>query len=157
MGRAYSCWMLNWWCITQQVGFKRLMATDCRTLTCYTQSLACVPISVQWSLEVCEPQCSGCQTFLITHYNTITLTFHGWFQRIRKNGSNGWLVCLPTLSWYCADHSQPCLSQSRVNSQVLQKWPSRCNCVGQFIIPLFLDCSTCFERYYRSSSGASKL
>ena len=25
------------------------------------------------------------------------------------------------------------------------------------VIPLFLDCSTCFERYYRSSSGASKL
>jgi hypothetical protein len=23
--------------------------------------------------------------------------------------------------------------------------------------PLFLDCSTCFERHYRSSSGASKL
>ena len=24
MGRAYSCWMLNWWCITWPVGFKRL-------------------------------------------------------------------------------------------------------------------------------------
>jgi len=23
-GRAYSCWMLNWWCITCTVGFKRL-------------------------------------------------------------------------------------------------------------------------------------
>ena len=25
MGRAYSCWMLNCWCITWPVGFKRLM------------------------------------------------------------------------------------------------------------------------------------
>jgi len=24
-GRAYSCWMLNWWCITWPVGFKRLI------------------------------------------------------------------------------------------------------------------------------------
>ena len=24
VGRAYSCWMLNWWCITWPVGFKRL-------------------------------------------------------------------------------------------------------------------------------------
>jgi hypothetical protein len=38
---------------------------------------------------------------------------------------------------------------------ILQKWPTRCKCVGQFIISLFLDYSTCFERYYRSSSGAS--
>ena len=28
VGRAYSCWMLNWWCITWPVGFKRLMATS---------------------------------------------------------------------------------------------------------------------------------
>ena len=26
MGRTYSCWMLNWWCITWPVGFKRLNA-----------------------------------------------------------------------------------------------------------------------------------
>ena len=25
VGRTYSCWMLNCWCITQPVGFKRLM------------------------------------------------------------------------------------------------------------------------------------
>ena len=25
MGRAYSCWMLNWWCITWPVGFKRFI------------------------------------------------------------------------------------------------------------------------------------
>ena len=25
VGRAYSCWMLNCWCITWQVGFRRLM------------------------------------------------------------------------------------------------------------------------------------
>ena len=31
------------------------------------------------------------------------------------------------------------------------------NCVGQFVIPLFLGCSTCFGWYYHSSSGASKL
>ena len=42
-------------------------------------------------------------------------------------------------------------------SQRYRNDPTRCKCVGQFIIPLFLDCSTCFERYYRSSSGASKL
>ena len=24
VGRAYSCWMLNWWCITWQVGFTTL-------------------------------------------------------------------------------------------------------------------------------------
>jgi len=24
VGRAYSCWMLNWWCITWPIGFKRL-------------------------------------------------------------------------------------------------------------------------------------
>jgi hypothetical protein len=24
VGRAYNCWMLNWWCITWPVGFKRL-------------------------------------------------------------------------------------------------------------------------------------
>jgi len=44
-----------------------------------------------------------------------------------------------------------------IKIQILQKWPTRCNCVEQFIIPLFLDCSTCFERYYRPSSRASKL
>jgi len=44
-----------------------------------------------------------------------------------------------------------------MSRNTLRKWPTRCNCVGQFVIPLFLDCSTCFERYYRSSSGASKL
>ena len=27
IGRVYSCWMLNWWCITWPVGFKRLR--DC--------------------------------------------------------------------------------------------------------------------------------
>ena len=25
VGRAYSCWMLNWWCITWPVGFKKLI------------------------------------------------------------------------------------------------------------------------------------
>jgi hypothetical protein len=34
--------------------------------------------------------------------------------------------------------------------QILQKWPTRCNCVGKCINALFLKCSTCFERYYRS-------
>ena len=28
MGRAYSCWMLNCWCITWPVGFKRLILED---------------------------------------------------------------------------------------------------------------------------------
>ena len=50
-----------------------------------------------------------------------------------------------------------CVGQFMCPEQILQKWPTRCNCVVQFIIPLFLDCSTRFERYYRSSSGASKL
>jgi len=22
VGRAYSCWMLNWWCITEPIGLK---------------------------------------------------------------------------------------------------------------------------------------
>jgi hypothetical protein len=39
--------------------------------------------------------------------------------------------------------------------QISQKWPTRCSCVGQFIIPLFLDCWTRFGRYYRSWSGVS--
>ena len=34
--------------------------------------------------------------------------------------------------------------------QILQKCPTRCNCVGKFINPLFLKCSTRFKRYYRS-------
>jgi hypothetical protein len=25
VGREYNCWMLNWWCITWPIGFKRLM------------------------------------------------------------------------------------------------------------------------------------
>ena len=25
VGRAYSCWMLNWWCVTWPVGFRRLL------------------------------------------------------------------------------------------------------------------------------------
>ena len=29
MGRAYICWMLNWWCITWPVGFKRLVMCVC--------------------------------------------------------------------------------------------------------------------------------
>ena len=28
MGRAYSCWMLNCWCITWPVGFKRLILQE---------------------------------------------------------------------------------------------------------------------------------
>jgi hypothetical protein len=28
VGTAYSCWMLNWWCITWPVGFKRLNGLD---------------------------------------------------------------------------------------------------------------------------------
>jgi hypothetical protein len=44
-----------------------------------------------------------------------------------------------------------------IRVKILQKCPTTCNCIGQFIILLFYDCSTCFEQYYRSSSGASKL
>ena len=29
MGRTHSCWVLNWWCITWPVGFKRLRCLVC--------------------------------------------------------------------------------------------------------------------------------
>ena len=32
MGRTYSCWMLNCWCITWPVGFKRLSYWETRTI-----------------------------------------------------------------------------------------------------------------------------
>ena len=31
LGRTYSCWMLNWWCITWQVGFERFMLRQLRS------------------------------------------------------------------------------------------------------------------------------
>ena len=33
VGRAYSCWMLNCWCITWPVGFKRLIKVHCNSKT----------------------------------------------------------------------------------------------------------------------------
>jgi hypothetical protein len=35
VGRAYSCWMLNWWCITWPVGFKGLY-TEEQICACFT-------------------------------------------------------------------------------------------------------------------------
>ena len=35
MGRAYSCWMLNCWCITWPVGFKRLIVRSFVNYTLY--------------------------------------------------------------------------------------------------------------------------
>jgi len=35
VGRAYSCWMLNWWCITWPVGFRRLITIYSRSADRY--------------------------------------------------------------------------------------------------------------------------
>jgi hypothetical protein len=53
--------------------------------------MACATVSAQWRLVVRETQCCGFHTFVITHFNTIALTFRGWFQRIRKKGTT-WLA-----------------------------------------------------------------
>ena len=47
VGRAYSCWMLNWWCITWPVGFKRL---NCVSSTQHVQCWSYKSISLNWYL-----------------------------------------------------------------------------------------------------------
>jgi len=63
VGRAYSCWILNWWCITWPVDFKRLNEKDCSP-SCPTLSMVVLYTDVRldnWSTPMGDrlPQCNS--------------------------------------------------------------------------------------------------
>ena len=80
VGRAYSCWMLNWWSITYPVGFKRLISIRGRSLYIITdfysvqkskENLLIVKICVKFYAEKRE---TTIFIFVQTHTHTHTHT-----------------------------------------------------------------------------------
>ena len=70
----------------------------------------------QYSFQVCKSECLGFWPFVITHFNTIVMTLHDWFQvvRMKLRGCQVGFPDSPAIAQMNLSSEKLCLSLNEV-------------------------------------------